>query len=866
MASPFSVFRRNQKVMLAFVAIAAIGAFVFLQPLMQYIGGSSRSANPVVVETKYGDLTASQLQALLAQRNVVDRFLRAAAARTVAAQMNQPNVDPRWLDNFAQQRYLALRQNLLGRSQEDPQAAAVETMVLSKRAENMGVVVTDQAVNNLIRQITGNVLSRDEIMGLLASMRPAVSLRTLFNALRTEMLAMTSTRLFVQSVQDVPPAQRFEYYTRLNRRAKAEVMGLAVADFLGQVTAPQEAELKAYYEKYKDDYPDPTTPEPGFKEPVRATFQYFTANLDRTAKKLESEVTDEEIEKYYEENKSRFLAFDSQEADMPAEKKPEESEEAASPDEKPEEAGSESKGDAPQEEKPDKPAAEDKPATGEEAPPMPESEGPGDAPAEAQEKASTDESPAEEASEASKDDAETPPADEPADDDAADAKEPQARATRPPAEFRLVAFAQDEQSDASEDAQPDPPADETPEDAPSATETKDATTDEEPKPASEPPAEDAPADEKPAEPKKPADDAEPDAKPAEDPAPSEPAQPDPAAEQKDSELKFEPLEKVKDTIRADIAQEKARELVTTQLEELSSKMRAFTDEWDLYIAEKGTNENAQAPTPLDFSKLAEGTELEAHELTSISPYEAAKEGIGKAARFVVNPNSGGQFTMPFVQFAFSEQLPLYKPETVMDNDNNTYLFWKTAEEPAYVPPFDQVRTEVERAWKMVRARDLARKRAEEYAKQVRSLKKPMSELFGGQANVKITEAGPFSWLTLGNVPSGPDAQPHLSDIEGVDQAGPDFMRTVFQLEPSGVGVAMNVPKDMVYVVRAIDFEPPLDQLRESFASAPPNRYMSAALEDQREVFRAWLDEVNRDADVKWVQQEDDFARRDEAGL
>jgi hypothetical protein len=184
-----------------------------------------------------------------------------------------------------------------------------------------------------------------------------------------------------------------------------------------------------------------------------------------------------------------------------------------------------------------------------------------------------------------------------------------------------------------------------------------------------------------------------------------------------------------------------------------------------------------------------------------------------------------------------------------------------------VPPLDQIRSQVVQAWKLIKARDVARKRAEEYAAQSRALKKPLSELFGKQENLQIADTGPFTWLTLGNVPADPGAQPRLSDVSGVDRAGTAFMKTVFDLEPAGTGVAFNEPQDLVYVVRLINFEPPLDELRDDFARENPNRYMVAAGDDQRAIYRAWLEDLNEQAGIHWVRQAD--ARRqtdEEAGL
>ena len=60
------------------------------------------------------------------------------------------------------------------------------------------------------------------------------------------MLASKLSQLFFQSLRDIPPAQRFEYYERLNRKAKAEILPLAVASFVDQVSAaPTNEELRS---------------------------------------------------------------------------------------------------------------------------------------------------------------------------------------------------------------------------------------------------------------------------------------------------------------------------------------------------------------------------------------------------------------------------------------------------------------------------------------------------------------------------------------------------------------------------------------------------------------------------------------------
>ena len=57
-------------------------------------------------------------------------------------------------------------------------------------------------------------------------------------------------------------------------------------------------------------------------------------------------------------------------------------------------------------------------------------------------------------------------------------------------------------------------------------------------------------------------------------------------------------------------------------------------------------------------------------------------------------------------------------------------------------------------------------------------------------------------MTYGSVPADASASPpKLSEVEGVDMPGEAFMRTVFGLKQDGIGVAINTPQTVAYVVR-----------------------------------------------------------------
>lgn len=147
--------------MLATVAIMAIFAFVFLDPVMKYIGQGPQMENPVVVETRYGDWTQAQLDGLRSQRELVNRFLQQVTYQTIIARSKAGQLQPHQLEMQAQQLYLFWHQMLMGRTKPGPEESAIETLVLSRKAQDMGMVVSDQTINELLDQISDKSLTTE---------------------------------------------------------------------------------------------------------------------------------------------------------------------------------------------------------------------------------------------------------------------------------------------------------------------------------------------------------------------------------------------------------------------------------------------------------------------------------------------------------------------------------------------------------------------------------------------------------------------------------------------------------------------------------------------------------------------------------
>ena len=78
-----------------------------------------------------------------------------------------------------------------------------------------------------------------------------------------------------------------------------------VEKFVSKVADPDDKVLKEFFEKYKTDYADPSSPEPGFHEPRRVKIEYIVAKRETFADP--EAVTEEEIKDYYEKNKNPFF-------------------------------------------------------------------------------------------------------------------------------------------------------------------------------------------------------------------------------------------------------------------------------------------------------------------------------------------------------------------------------------------------------------------------------------------------------------------------------------------------------------------------------------------------------------------------------
>ena len=841
--------------MVVLTLLSMVG-FVVLPIVIQGMS-EQRSRNPVVVSTtRYGNLAEDRLAALRHNHAALEQFFE-----QLARQSQRTQGDPSSLE---QMKYM------IGTNTE---RGVATQWLLESRAEELRLDVGEEAITRFLTEaLTQAKISNEQFHDTLRTV--GISEDQLFSLLHSQFLVQRLEEQFNVSLLAMTPEQRWDYYQRLHRKAAIEVAGLPVSDYTAEVEDPGDAVLKPYFEKYKTDLHNPALPAPGFKVPKRVAFEYLKADYNKLTDL--AKVSDEEIQKYYNEHKEDLYKQNLPElpgkppltppAPLAPAKPAKPAEKSATPAETPAtpaDAGTRGHGDTeknkPAAEKPaaEKPAAE-KPAAEKPAAEKPAAEKPATAPLApaATPGSGTEKKPATE---------------KPA---ASGADKSSALPSRSP--FHLTAFLDDSSSPKKTEEKPAAKTDTKPEEKPAAKpEAKPTATPEaksEAKPAAAKPEvkpETAPKVEPPhpnplpeGEGGRATSAAKPETKPETKPGAKPEAKPDAksaakaagdkkqpaAAKQEPPPPKYIPLEKVRDEIRRQLAQTKVHDV----LEHLRQGLQEYHSDLAIYNSQ-ASDENAKPPVRPDFKKLAKQTGLEAHDSGGpLDLFQAQATDIG---------GSYVEGRAPFVSVVY-QKLPDFLPRLASDLAGDQYLFWKTKETEEKIPEWTDkgVRQQVLAAWKLEQARSVARKDAERQARIARQSKQPLEKVLAKRPQVHVFQTDPFTWLTEGSIPSSmSNAPPEISPIhatggeDAVQMPGNGFMQAVFHHDRGEVGVAMNQPETTVYVFRVTEMSP---ASWEAFIGEGANPYGLRRVGDldKQQVVQAWFKSIQDHAGWKWERR------------
>jgi hypothetical protein len=819
MASPFRTFRKNQKAWMVTLTILTMFAFVFLGRT-QMGGSGGKLEDPEVFTWDYGTVHKSDLQNRKNSRQLVKQFLTQAILSS--------NPDP-----MVQQHLPEILERLFPNSEEK----FVEAMLLEKKAQQLGIVISDEMVNQAIRNFTQDRLRPETLAAIVRQMQGRtnqISQADLFDALRSELAARYAEEafspLFIRTngrsfmFRGDTPGDRWDYFCRLNRKVTAEIMALPVESFVGEIPDPSAAELQKFYDQYKNVEPQAASPTPGFRQPFKAKFQYVKADYDKMLAAESPKITDQQIKDYYDEHKDEF-----KKTNLP-----------------------------------------DLPSTGESESKTETGAGPA--------KSETDMKSDETKSSASK------AADKKSSEKSSDVKSSDSKAASKPSAAKPDAKKSDDKKSSDKKSADGKQSSDSPPPLPlgegrgegAATHPNDSLDGELLALADQPPAPPAQKSAVPAS-KAEAKSADVKADNSSPPKISDAKTPDtktsdanaktPDAKASDAQtsapVEYEPLSKVTKVIRDRLAQQKVDEQVDAAFSAVELQLDQYTRSLDNYRAAVSRgNKSAKKPEAPDLAALTKPYGLEAKETDTISQQQAVSStDIGKSYTLSVLDSSVAALTgqrynaQPFARTAFAldassqPTLAMYQPQRTVDNDNSRYLWWKTSDEAAHTPPLDEIKAQVTLAWKIIQARKPALAKADEDAAQARKLKQTLKETFRNIPGTPVSTIGPFSWLTQPIAQAS--GEPRLTALSGVQQAGNDFMKAVFALSPSEIGVASNEPQTVYYVVQVESEEPPLDDLRQEFMTKMGSDiawipYAAIGAEENAGLAPAWLKQVKNE--------------------
>ena len=795
MASPFSYFRKNQRLWMAAAVLIAILSFVVAPMLQSFTGRGSvsgrRDANAKAASWSGGSITQDQLDIELGELAVANTFLKKLAfdVREKGGFPKVPEVRP----DFA----------LVGITPDtrDP-SSILERKILAAEANRMGIHFDDQSVKTFLQKFVDGKLSGEQIQKALREVSGGRMSLVDFNRLMKEELAKNAVLRLANGGQRYeeranaqglptavlsPPSKNWQYFTRFKRRASVETYPVFVKDFEESIDGkPTDKELRELFDKGKEltRINQPILTEPAFMTPELADFEFIACDIEKIIDEEKTKITEELLRSEYE-RRAKEKVFDV----------PLTEEEKKALQEKIEQ------------EKKDQQAKEPAPAN---LPPTldnPDAPAPAPAPA-----AAPTPAPAAEPAPAPAAEPAPAPAAEPAPPPAAN---PQSSLTQNQP-TRLVSFQDPAPQPLAEAPAPvtpaaEPPAAETPAAAPQVTEV----------PATALPATETPS-------------AAPSAVPQAAP-PEAPAVP----------MRTQSFEEVKEALARELAAGPAFRVLEQRVNEMRDLMEIYAANrraWERAVAEKDSS--MKEPEMLNLQQIADKYGFQFGRTGLVDVRTASSLPIGRSRvsrgprmqpfefpnliRFAPNPlesDSLGNLYMPLQSTALLTR----------------YLFWKVAHEASSTPSFETARESVTSVWKMQRAAEKAESKAKDIATKASA--SSLAESLGSDTERGlVVRPTPFSWFN----PLMADFDIQLSNVENLKPLDNEFMEKVFAAEPGTTLVASDAAKEIYYVVKVLDFSPSEEDLMLSFSAAPnTGGVQNISNMESSSLIRSWFSTVQK---------------------
>jgi peptidyl-prolyl cis-trans isomerase D len=287
---PFEVFRRHQRKLLAVLAIMAMVAFTLDFSLFRNQAPDGSQGDEVVF-TLYGKpVRRSDLMEM--------RFERARA-------------------NLFMSR-LGAGDSYFGGTTDE---AIRDALILQHEADLLRMPKSPELAKLWLRDVTNDRLTPEFFDAIY---QESFTQQGPFLVTDQQLLTDIANQVRLQKVLTLPgvpatsaldldmsaatPLDLYETYRDQNERVSAYAIPFSVEDYVAKVGDPTEPELRAFYDKYKDQLPDPARETPGFKIPRRVQVEYVMVDQEGLVQKYEDELTPEQVRKHYEDHKAEFPA------------------------------------------------------------------------------------------------------------------------------------------------------------------------------------------------------------------------------------------------------------------------------------------------------------------------------------------------------------------------------------------------------------------------------------------------------------------------------------------------------------------------------------------------------------------------------
>ena len=284
---PFEVFRRHQKKMLAVLAIFAMVAFTLDFSLFRNSGAVGPGINDVRYDLYGEPITEGEILRIKKQRLRANRFMQAF----------NPGIGPEAFGGVSDPE---IQDALILEHEADrlkmPRSPDLAKLWLREITQGkLTPAIFDEIYRENFTQQDGYAVTDDQLLADLAS-----QLRL------AEVLGLPGGSTGAVDLSGITPLDLFESYRDQNERVSARLVAFPAEDFLDEVPEPTDAEVRAYYDRYKDALPDPDRETPGFRSPRTVDVEYVVIDQQTDEDRLERTLTTEEVRQHFKDNPDLF--------------------------------------------------------------------------------------------------------------------------------------------------------------------------------------------------------------------------------------------------------------------------------------------------------------------------------------------------------------------------------------------------------------------------------------------------------------------------------------------------------------------------------------------------------------------------------